>query len=460
MKANAKFGSNLAALLCAAAMLPMAAEAADVYYRWKTAGDGNWNDKANWEYSSSSSGPWADLSEDIAVPNGNTSIVTFPVQNLAYTITFQEDVQVKQLTIENDPNPNTNRYKHRPIFDLKGHKFTDSYFTNDNVLQIYGFVSGSDDGLAMDYGPVCTFRNGRLVVARQSGRLMLGASGANRGGAYVFDNATFTGRFQVLRGKNKIYIENGSIVTNTTEFIVCNQESNTQTYKTMFPRLCVRGVDSMFYCAYSAKFTNEGAGLYAMDGGYVNVSNLVVGAAHTGAGMGIYNATNCFAFATNGTIKVWGDLEVGSDYEKCGGTYLKIMGKNGVIMQTETYGKLKIYENTGAHIDIAIPENGFADDADVVRAPLQANDIEFIARDAGKTQGDTFKLNVAGAADWLNAHSKEKLVLVEIATSNPTVLERIKNAVASDVDGSKFMVASGGKKLVLAKPSGLVVFCR
>ena len=117
MKANAKFGSNLAALLCAAAMLPMAAEAADVYYRWKTAGDGNWNDKANWEYSSSSSGPWADLSEDIAVPNGNTSIVTFPVQNLAYTITFQEDVQVKQLTIENDPNPNTNRYKHRPIFD-------------------------------------------------------------------------------------------------------------------------------------------------------------------------------------------------------------------------------------------------------------------------------------------------------------------------------------------------------
>ena len=77
--------------------------------------------------------------------------------------------------------------------------------------------------------------------------------------------------------------------------------------------------------------------------------------------------------------------------------------------------------------------------------------------DAGKTQGDTFKLNVAGAADWLNAHSKEKLVLVEIATSNPTVLERIKNAVVSDVDSSKFAVSSDGRKLLLVKSSGLVI---
>ena len=108
-----KTSSKFAFAFCAVSMLPMAAEAADVYYRWKTAGDGNWNDKANWEYSSSSSGPWTDLSEDIAVPNGDTRIVTFPVRDLAYTITFQEDVQVKQLSIENDPNPNTNRYKHK-----------------------------------------------------------------------------------------------------------------------------------------------------------------------------------------------------------------------------------------------------------------------------------------------------------------------------------------------------------
>ncbi len=452
--------SFAAAFVVAASMLPLSAMADNVYYRWKTAGDGNWNDKANWEWSSASDGEYAALDEDTPVPNGSTNYVVFPVQNLTYTVTFQEDVEVKQLTIENDPDPNTNRCKHRPIFDLNGHKFTDSYSASDNVLQIYGFTSGTDDGPKMDYGPVCTFKNGRFTVTRSSGRLMLGMAGANRGGAYAFDNAAFTGKFQTLRGKNKIFIENGSVITNTAEFTVCNQEGGAQKYNTMYPLLCVRGTGSLFYCANSAKFTNQGAGLYVMDGGCVNVSNLVVGAAHTGDGMGIYNATNCFALATNGSIKVWGDLEVGSNYEKCGGTYLKIMEKNGAIMQTESYGKLKIYENTGAHIDIDIPAGGFADGENVARAPLQANDIEFIARDANMTQGDAFKLNVTGAADWLEAHQEEKLVLVKLETANSSVLEKVKNAVVSDVNASNFKVTSGGKELVLAKASGLIIFVR
>ena len=49
MKTNAKFGSKLAVALCAAAMLPMAANATE--RTWIGASGGKWTDAANWSQS-------------------------------------------------------------------------------------------------------------------------------------------------------------------------------------------------------------------------------------------------------------------------------------------------------------------------------------------------------------------------------------------------------------------------
>ena len=450
-------GLKFAAVVFGAAMLlPMSAVSANVHYRWKTAADGNWNDKANWEYSSEANGPWSELGEDIPVPNGSENYVKFS-QVGTYTVTLNNDVLIAQIIVEGGSGSNIVR----PTFNLNGHELK-VWRSNASFGNLHG---GPNSRLlnSLSYpNTVWTFTNGSLYSVNNTGRLQGGNNGGNIGishGAYVFDNVSFLLKGGISwYGDFRIFIQNGTVFTNVAEVATYTNDDSIIP-KVWRPELCVRGSGSEFYSQSLLKLGNNEAGLYSMSGALVDVSALVVGAnaAAPDSTKKDVCSTNCFAFATNGTIKVRGDLELGSDYEMCVGPHLKIMGKNGVIMQTEAEGILKIYENTGAHIDITISEDGFVDDADVPRAPLQVNDIAFIVRNEGKTQCEAFKLNVIGAADWLKEHPDEKLVLVELSTANQTVLERIKDVVVSDVDASMFKVSSDCKKLVLGKPRGLVI---
>lgn len=450
--------SIVSVALCAAAFMSMTVEAANVYYRWKTAGDGNWNDKANWEWSSTSDGTYADLGEEIPVPNGSTNHVYFTLVG-TYTVTLDNDVTVAQIYTGGGAAGTIVK----PTFNLNRHKFS---VWNNNYS--FGGITGGPGTTRIDSltypNTVWSFTNGVLVAVNNGAKLYGGGNGSNVGlshGAYVFDNVSFLLKGGILwKGDFRIFVQNGAAFTNNAELATYSNDNRVPSV--WRPEFCVRGSGSEYYSPNGVKLGNNEAGLFAMDGALVNVESLIVGAnaAATESGKMDVCSTNCYAFATNGTIMVRGDLEVGSNYEKCVRPHLKIMEKNGVIMQTESYGKLKIYENTGAHIDIDIPAGGFTDSENIARAPLQANDIEFIARDANMTQGDAFKLNVTGAADWLEAHQGSKLILVELATANPSLLEQVKDSVVSDVDVSNFKVSSDGRKLVLAKAIGLVISVR
>lgn len=400
---------------------------------WKSATSGLWENPENWALDSASGESIGQYphAEDTARPILGT-----------YTISANQDVDCRSLSEISGSS------RCVMTMDLNGHVLTAHTPSNSGVLTLNGGAWSRKHDMQLQY---TTFEILDGIYEMSSGQgISLGFNGGDvqRCASFVVGaGATLHSYFRYINNSSRIFVRDGGCLKVSAAMNMYNPYTPRAE---SWPFLCVTGANSRVESDYAFKLGTYGAGLYAQDGGYAAFDSVYIGTEHM--------STNCFVRAENGTVMVK-DLRLGTESTGSCNPSLEIAGAQALVAVTGSGAVLSVYEDTGAHIDIDVPVDGFAGGA-----PLRLNDLAFVARDPSFPAFGKFAINLSCRA-WLKANRGKSIELVRFNAPNAEKLAALKARVVSDYgrfDAAVHLATSeDGCALCLNSPlNGAVILVR
>jgi len=416
-------------------MMPCIMSAATYY--WKEPADGLWNTAGNWCTDS------ARTAQSSVVPCvAQEDVVSFPVG--AYTVSSSgNDLRVNTVEVTTATTAGNG-----VVLDIGGATLTTT------KTGAFFSLNGRGPQTMRDFAKPYTsieFKNGvydlttaylQLVVTPPTNLL-----DDRRSCVVVGQGADVRTRmFEKFYNGSRVFVCDGGKLTCSAAVSMAHNLSSHPVAST-HPFICVTGLTSQVSFAGQLTLGTPGAGFYVLDGATAQMGTIKVGFAA--------NSTNCFVRVDNASLNVNGILELGGTTESNVGSSLEIAGKMARFDVRGGNGKgLVVYEDTGAHIDIEVPPDGFKDADGNVAVPITAYKYTSTARAEGLESLGRTELRIK-AKEWARRHPRESITLIQLDNTNYSVLGNLAASATVNVksaDGRSLVAAVDGNKIVLTAP--------
>lgn len=247
------------------------------------------------------------------------------------------------------------------------------------------------------------------------------AGGVSSGGMIVGTGAVMTAAISYWNSATRVIVKDGGN-WNVTGNITMQAHSSLADYGF----LCVTDRNSRIsMTGKNLSIRGNYSGLYALDGGRINVQSLKIGDYVTSSS-GTADSEDTFVDIRNGAVELTGNLTVGWNYETNCFPRLSFRGGDSLLAVTNaSAGAVTVYNGLGTTFEFDLADGAFTNGAGSVRAPFRMRTLTLANRtDANwKNWGGT-KIRVKGF-EWMFGHPDSILPLLDLETANAAALEQL-----------------------------------